>query len=208
VSIGVVLADDHPIFRQGMAALLSAEDAIDLLAQAGTGEETWQLIETLQPQVAILDQSMPDGSGIDIARRCEASALETRTVLLTMHDDAALALQAQQAGVAGFVLKDNSFEDLVLAVRTVAAGGTFLTPSIRAKLRALQRGGHCAIALSAREQETLRLIGLGHSSKAIARLMSISPRTIDTYRNRAMRKLGLHSLADVVRYTLKAGLLD
>lgn len=208
MTVTVILADDHPIFRQGLAALLQAQTDIALLAQAGTGEDAWRLIETLNPQVAILDLSMPDGGGIEVVRRCASAGLDTRTVLLTMHDEPALAIQAQQAGAAGFVLKDNSFEDLILAIRTVAAGGTFVSPVIQAKLRALQRTGRPATALSEREGAVVRLIALGHSSKEIARRMAVSPRTVDTYRNRAMQKLGLHSLAEVVRYAVKAGMLD
>lgn len=206
--LGVVLADDHPIFRQGLTALLQAEAGIALLAQAGSGEEAWRLIVTLQPQVAILDLTMPEGSGIEIARRCESAGLDTRTLLLTMHDEPTLVIQARQAGVAGYVLKDNSFEDLILAVQTVAAGGTFVSPALRAKLRALERTGQGPTLLSEREREVVRLVALGHSSKVIGRLMALSPRTVETYRNRAMQKLGLHSLAEVVRHAVRTGMLD
>jgi CheY-like chemotaxis protein len=116
------------------------------------------LIETHQPDIAILDLAMPRATGIEVARRVEAAALDTRVVLLTMHDDAATALQAQQAGVTGFVIKDNSFEELALAVRSVAAGGTFVTPAVRAKLNGLRRSGQRPVALSPREREVVRLI--------------------------------------------------
>ena len=207
MSIGVILADDHVIVRQGLAALLQAEPDIDLLAQAANGASAWDLIATHQPDIAILDLSMPQATGIEVARRVEAAALDTRCLLLTMHDDAAAALEAQEAGAAGYILKDNSFEELILAVRGIAAGGTFVSPSIRAKLRALQRNGQTHPALSDREREVLRLVALGHSSKEIARVLAISPRTVDTYRNRLMHKLGLHSVADVVRYAVQGGML-
>jgi DNA-binding NarL/FixJ family response regulator len=207
MSIGVIVADDHAIFRQGLASLLQAEADIVLLAQASTGAEAWGLIESTRPDVAILDLSMPQLSGIEVARRVEAAGLDTRIVLLTMHDDPSAVLQALETGVAGYVLKDNSFEELVQAVQSVAAGGTFVTPSIRAKLRTLQREGRPAVPLSPREREVIRLIALGNSSKEIARIMAISPRTVDTYRSRSMEKLGLHSLADVVRYAVQAGMV-
>jgi DNA-binding NarL/FixJ family response regulator len=207
MSIGVIVADDHAIFRQGLASLLQAEADIVLLAQASTGAEAWGLIESLRPDVAILDLSMPLLSGIEVARRVETTGLDTRIVLLTMHDDPSAVLQALETGVAGYVLKDNSFEELVQAVQSVAAGGTFVTPSIRAKLRTLQREGRPAVPLSPREREVIRLIALGNSSKEIARIMVISPRTVDTYRSRSMEKLGLHSLADVVRYAVQAGMV-
>ncbi len=207
MSIGVILADDHAIVRQGLAALLQAEPDIALLGQAADGAAAWSIIAKHQPDIAILDLSMPQATGIEVTRRVEAAALDTRCLLLTMHDDPAAALEAQAAGAAGYILKDNSFEDLVLAVRSIAAGGTFVTPSIRAKLRALQRNGQRSIALSNREREVIRLVALGHSSKEIARVLDISPRTVDTHRNRLMHKLGLHSVADVVRYAVQGGML-
>ena len=205
--ISAIVADDHAIFRQALAPLLQAEAGIALLAQAADGREAWKLIESLRPDVAILDVSMPEITGIEIAQRVEAAGLDTRVLLLTMHDDPLSAIQAQEAGAAGYVLKDNSFEELVLAVQTIAAGGTFVTPSIRAKLREYQRNGRATSALSPREREVIRLIALGNSSKQIARLMDISPRTVDTYRNRLMEKLGLHCLAQVVRHALLAGII-
>ncbi len=205
--ITVIVADDHAIFRQGLASLLQAEADIALLAQAADGAEAWGLIESLRPEVAILDLSMPQLTGIEVTRRVEEAGCDTRIVLLTMHDDPSAVLQAQEALVAGYVLKDNSFEELVQAVRTVATGGTFVTPSVRAKLRGLQRNGRPTMALSPREREVIRLIALGNSSKETARLLGVSPRTVDTYRNRLMEKLGLHSLADVVRYAVQAGMV-
>jgi DNA-binding NarL/FixJ family response regulator len=207
VPLGVILADDHAIFRQGLAALLQGEPDIALLAQAADGEAAWVLIETHQPGVAILDLAMPKATGIEVARRVAAAALDTRVVLLTMHDDAATALQAQEAGVAGFVVKDNSFEELALAVRAVAAGGTFVTPAVRAKLNALKRNGDRPVDLSPREREVVRLIAAGQSSKEIGRALAISPRTVDTYRDRLRDKLGLRSVAEVVLYAVQCGML-
>ncbi len=207
MTLGVILADDHAIVRQGLAALLQGEPDIALLAQAADGEAAWGLIETHQPDIAILDLAMPKGTGIEIARRVQAAALDTRVVLLTMHDDAATALQAQEAGVTGFVVKDNSFEELTLAVCTVAAGGTFVTPAVRAKLNALRRNGDKPVALSPREREVIRLIAAGQSSKEIGRALAISPRTVDTYRDRLRDKLGLRSVAEVVLYAVQYGML-
>ena len=207
MSITVIIADDHAIFRQGLVPLLEAASDIELVAQTANGKDAWQLIESLRPDVAILDISMPDVTGLDVARRVEAAKLPTRIVLLTMHDDPSAALEAEASGVAGYVLKENSFEDLLLAVKTVAAGGTFLTSSLRAKLRELERTGHPVMALSPRERDVVGLIAQGHSSKEIARRMGLSPRTVDTYRNRLMRKLDLHCLADVVRYAVMARII-
>lgn len=205
--LSVILADDHAIVRQGLAALLQGVPDISLLAQAADGEAAWELIETHQPDIAILDLAMPRATGIEVARRVEAAALGTRVVLLTMRDDAATALQAQQAGVTGFVTKDNSFEELALAVRSVAAGGTFVTPAVRAKLNGLRRSGQRPVALSPREREVVRLIAGGQTSKEIGRALAISPRTVDTYRDRLRDKLGLHTVAELVLYAAQCGLL-
>lgn len=206
MTISVILADDHAVLRQGLAPLLEMEPDIVLLAQGTNGQEAWQQIQALQPDVAILDIGMPELSGIEVAREVEAQGLETRVVLLTMRDDPNAAADAQEAGASGYVLKDSAFEELLLAVRTVAVGGTFMTPSIQAKLRELKRSG--TVTLSAREREVIRLIALGKSSKEIARMLDISPATVGTYRNRLMEKLALHTVADVVRYAVRAGMVD
>ena len=204
--IRVISADDHALFRQGLAALLKMVEGIDLLAQAANGREAWDLIERQQPDVAILDICMPGMTGIEITRKTSAAGFATQVILLTAHEDPVVAIEAQEAGAAGYVLKDNSVEELVIAVRTVAAGGTFVTPVIRAKFRELQRHGRATTVLSPREREVIRLIALGKSGKEIARIMEISPRTVDTYRDRLMDKLQAHTVADVVRYAVRAGM--
>ena len=208
MTISVILADDHAVLRQGLAPLLKMEPDIDLLAQAANGQEASQQIQVQRPDVAILDIGMPELSGIEVAREVAAQGLETRIVLLTMCNDPNTAADAQEAGASGYVLKDSAFEELLLAVRTVAAGGTFMTPSIRAKLRELKHRGCADVTLSAREREVVRLIALGNSSKEIARILEISPATVGTYRNRLMEKLALHTVADVVRYAVRAGMVD
>jgi DNA-binding NarL/FixJ family response regulator len=175
--ISVLLADDHTIVRQGLAALLKKVAGIALLGEAANSREARDLIERLQPDVAILDIGMPEMTGIEVVRKTSAAGLATQVVLLTAHDDPLIALNAQEAGAAGYVLKDNSFEELVRAVQTVAFGGTFVAPAIRAKLRKLQRQGRMTPVLSPREREVMRLIALGKTGKEIARFMGISPRT-------------------------------
>ena len=205
--ITIVLADDHAIIRQGLTPLFEAEEGMELVAEAGNGQEAWTLIESLRPDVAILDVSMPEMTGIEVTRRVVDAGVSTRIILLTMHEDPSAVLEAQEAGASGYVLKDNSFEELVQAVRIVVAGGSFVTPSVQQKLRKLQAEGRLATLLSKREREVIKLIAEGRSSKEIARLMDISPRTVDTYRKRLMEKLDLHTLADVVRYAVRTGMI-
>lgn len=204
----ILIADDHDIFRQGLAALLDAEEGLVLLSQAGNGREAWEHIKSLEPDIAILDINMPDMTGIEVTRKTVDSGLKTQVVLLTMYEDPSTVLEGQEAGASGYILKDNSFEEMVTAVRTVVCGGTFVTPSIREKMQKMKRDGQSAVQLSKREREVITLIALGKSSKEIARVMEISPRTVDTYRKRLMDKLGLKNLAEVVRYAVRLGVVS
>ena len=203
----LLLADDHAIFRQGLLRLLNGWPEAKVVGEAADGREAWALIATLQPDVAIVDIEMPQMSGIEIMQRVQKEKLPTRIVLLTMHDEPALALEAERFGVDGYVLKDNTFEELLRALKTVVAGGRYMSPSVSDNLKAfcLEGGG---ATLSARELEVLKLIASGLSSKAIARTLNISPKTVETYRHRLMSKLNLHSVAELVRYAVRVGLLS
>jgi DNA-binding NarL/FixJ family response regulator len=206
--MSVLLADDHTMVRQGLVRMLAAEPDFEVVAEAADGETAWQQIRSRAPDLAILDLAMPGMSGTEVARRVGRAALDTRCLLLTMHDDPGTALEAQQAGAAGFVIKDNSFEELTLAARTVSAGGSFMTPAVRARLQALRRAGHRPVPLSDREQQVARLLAAGHSSKQIGLTLGVSPRTVDTYRRRLMDKLGVHTVKEVVRWAVRRGLVD
>lgn len=208
MTITVTLADDHALLRQGLTPLLAQEHDIRLLDQASDGDQALRQIQQHQPDVAIIDVGMPLLSGIDVAHAVQDSRLPTRVLLLTMHNDPCAATNALQAGAAGYVVKDSLFEELLLAVRILAAGGTFMTPSLRHRLLDLQRQGCSTAALSAREREVVRLIALGNGSKEIARILDLSPRTVETYRKRLMEKLGVNSLAEVVRYALRTGMVS
>lgn len=207
-TIGVILAHGRGLLCCGLAALLAAEPDVELLEQVADGEAAWQVIRTREPDVAILDLALTKASGIDVVRRVAATTLGTRCLMLATHEDPSLAAQALQAGAVGYVIKDNRFEDLMLALRSIHAGGTFVSPSIAAKLRALRRDGADTLALSPREREVVRLLAVGKSSKEIARTLGISPQTVDTHRRRLMRKLKVRCAAEVVRYAVQSGLLD
>jgi DNA-binding NarL/FixJ family response regulator len=205
--IRLLLADDHAIFLQGLTKLLDAWSEAKVVAEAADGQEAWELILGHKPDVAIVDIKMPRMSGIEIAEHVRARGLSTRIVLLTMHDEPALALEAEQAGVHGYVLKDNTFEELSKAIKTVASGRRYISPTVSEKLQAfrLDSGG---VTLSPREREVLKLIASGLSNKAIARELDISPKTVETHRGRLMSKLNLHSVAELVRYAVQTGFLS
>ena len=202
--IRLLLADDHAIFRQGLGRLIHTWSEGQVVGEAADGQEAWQLIQALQPDVAILDIEMPKLGGIEILRKIRGHGLSTRVVLLTMHDEPALTLEAERAGAHGYVLKDNTFEELVRAIKQVAAGHGYMTPSVRDKLRAFRLNGGDR-TLSPREQEVLKLIVSGLSNKAIAKTLNISPKTVETHRERLMNKLNLHSVAELVRYAIRTG---
>jgi DNA-binding NarL/FixJ family response regulator len=202
--IRLLLADDHAIFRQGLTTMFAARPDVEVVAEAGDGREAWDLILKRKPDVAVVDIKMPKMSGIEIAEHVRAYRIPTRVVLLTMHDEPALALEAEDAGVHGYVLKDNTFEELSEAINKVAAGHRYVSPSVSEKLHAfrLNSGG---VTLSPREREVLKLIASGLSNKAIARELGISPKTVETHRGRVMTKLNLHSVAELVRYAVRTG---
>lgn len=187
--------------------MLAAEPDFEVIAEAADGEAAWKCIQKHRPDIAILDLNMPKASGIDVARCTERAGLDTRCLMLSMYSHPAAVQEALQVGAAGYVLKDNSFEELVAALRIVGAGGTFVSPTLGAKLRDLRRNRPGAAALSAREQEVAHLLATGRSSKEIGRHLSISPLTVDTYRRRLMEKLGLHSVKEVVRYAVESGMM-
>jgi len=206
-TIRVLLAGVQGMFRQGLASLLEAECDVGSVVQVGDGESAWRAIRTGEPDVAIIDLVLPDASGFEVVRRVDAAALGTRCLMLASHEDPVLASQALRAGAAGYVIKQGRFEELMLALRSIEAGGTFVSPSLADKLRSLRRNGPHIPVLSPREQDVVRLLAAGKSSKGIARTLEISPQTVDTHRRRLMRKLRLHSATEVVRYAVQIGLI-
>lgn len=208
MSTRLILADDHTMFRQGLEAFLQCQADLELLGQATNGDQAWEMIQGLRPDVAVLDITMAGLSGIEVARLNAEAGFLTRIVVLTMHNDQRLALEAQEAGVDGFVLKENTLDELLTAIATVTEGGSYVTPTLQVVLRGLQRRGQGVVLLSERERQVLTLLAGGNSSKQVARAMEISPRTVDTYRKRLGDKLEMGSLAEMVRYAVRVGLVE
>jgi len=207
--ITVVIADDHVIFRQGLLKLLQSAENIDVVADTGSADEALRLIVEKQPDVAILDISIPVLSGIEIMEEVQRKGIGTKIVFLTMHSDPLTAKRAIQANASGYVLKDDAFEDLLYAVKAVASGGTFVSPSISEKVLKLESGREKeGSMLTGREREVLQLIASGLTNKKIADKLSISVKTVETHRTRILQKLDVHTTADLVRYAIKTGLLD
>ena len=211
--ISVLLADDHAMLRAGLRALISAEPDLTVVGEAGDGEEAVRLTERLRPDVVVMDISMPVKDGLAATGEITQRIPETRVLVLTMHAEEQYLLRVLESGGSGYVLKRSADRELMEAIRTVHRGEAFLYPSAtRLLLQAYQRGEHpeppAGGKLSEREGEVLRLTAEGYSNTEIGKQLYLSPKTVDTYRQRIMEKLGLHHRAELVRYALDIGLLQ
>ncbi len=210
----LVIADDHPIVRAGLRALLAAEPDFHVAGEAANGLEAVQLVERLRPDVLVVDVLMPKLNGLEVVRQVRHRAPHVRVVVLSMHDSEAYVLEALRHGAAGYVLKDSSTDHLVQAVREVAAGRRFLSPplterAIEAYLSRAQTTVRDAYEmLTTREREVLQLVAEGATTAEIAGRLSLSPRTVEMHRGNVMRKLNLHTPTDVIRYALRRGIIS
>ncbi len=214
--ITAVLADDHPIVRQGLRALLEGEGRCRVIGEAADGLTAFDLIARLRPDVAILDVQMPDLGGLEVARRAHETYPETRVVILSMHADEPFVLEALRHGVAAYVLKGEATTDLLAAVQAALAGRRFLSAplnerAIDAYARRVETSGQPLDRyelLTNREREVLQLAAQGLGNAEIGARLAISPRTAETHRANLLRKLGLASQTDLVRFAVGRGLLS
>jgi len=212
----IVLADDHPIVRQGMRGLLELEPGFVVVGEAGDGREAVELVERLQPDVAILDLMMPELNGLEVARRALRLSPRTRVVILSMYSDEPHVLEALRAGAMAYVLKGTSTETLIFALREAMAGRRYLSPPLSdravevylAQIGTAERPTDRYELLTAREREVLELVARGASYAEIADKLTISPRTAETHRTNLMRKLDLRTQADITLYAVQRGLID
>lgn len=211
-STTIVLADDHPIVRQGLRTLLNTEPDLSVVGEASTGNEAVELVEKLKPALLIVDLKMPGLDGLEVTRQISQRVPETRILILSMHANEAYVTEGLKCGAAGYVLKDADISNLIQAVRDVAAGGRYLSAPlseliVAAYLRKSQDGSLDPYeTLTARERQVLRLAAEGCTNADIATRLSISIRTAETHRAHLMRKLGLKSYTDLVQYALRRGI--
>ncbi len=211
--ITIVLADDHHIVRQGLRTLLEAERDFSVLGEAADGLEVVDLVDSLQPDVLVVDLMMPGLGGLDATRQVKQRSPQTQVIILSMHANEAYVLEALKNGAVGYVLKDSSTANLVQAVHEAVAGRRYLSPPLSEhKIEAYIQKAKNAIldpyeALTVREREILHLVAEGYTSPEIAKRLSISPRTVEAHRRNFMRKLELHSQTDLIRYALRRGIL-
>ena len=213
--IRVLLADDHTLMREGVRRILSADGGIEVVAEVGDGQAA--VAETLarQPDVAVLDITMPGGGGLEAARQIRRQAPEVRILILSMHLQPEYLLESVRAGAHGYLVKDAAASELVTAVRSVCAGDSYYSAAVSAQMSDLLRrkleGEEVTNALerlSPREREVLRHIAEGSSNKEIASTLGISVRTVETHRDSLMKKLGIHSVAGLTRFALRCGLVS
>lgn len=205
----IVLVDDHPIVLLGLRNLIASADDLHLVGEAASGASGLKIIRETRPDVAVLDISMPDMSGIALASRLRDERLPVRLLALSVHEDRAYLNQAFQAGIHGYVLKRSAAEILIPAIRVVRFGGMFVDPAVASHVIPSRNVASRARAsqLTDRESEVLRLIARGLSNKEIARQLAVSIKSVETYKARGSQKLALKTRAEIVRYAASQGWL-
>jgi DNA-binding NarL/FixJ family response regulator len=203
----VVLADDHPIVRKGLASLIEEVSWLRIVAQESDGLKAWQHIQQLRPNIAVVDFTMPQLTGLEVARNVQEQRISVAVVLLTMHKEEDLLNDAIDAGVLGYVLKENATDELLNCLRSVAAGQPYLSPALsqflvrrQQNVRSFAKGQVGLDQLTQSEWRVLRLIAEGRTSKEIAEVLGISSRTVDNHRFNISDKLGLRGTHSLVKF--------
>lgn len=212
--LDLVVADDHTMMRQGLCKILDEQPDWHVVAQASDGREAVKLVLEREPHVAILDIGMPLLNGIEVTRQLSRRLPRLHVLILSMHAEEAYITQALQAGAQGYLLKDSADVELIRAVSSVAAGKSYFSPAVARVMlddyvRHLAQKGIVDRydSLSEREREIFQLVAEGHSNKAIAQLLSVSPATVETHRAHVFQKLDVHNTAELVLYAVRRGVI-
>jgi DNA-binding NarL/FixJ family response regulator len=212
MSIRILLADDHAIVRQGLHSLLEKETDIEVVGEAENGREAMQLVRELQPDIVIMDITMPNLNGIDATHEIVTEFPKVKVIALSIHSHKQFIAAMLRAGASGYILKECLFSEFVQAVRTVAASGTYLSPKITNMVvsdyveRLAAATNSSLSKLSDREHEVLQLLAEGKSTKQIALELHVSPKAIEANRRHIMEKLNIHSIAELTKYAVYEGL--
>ena len=212
--IRVVIADDHHLVRQGIRALLEKAGDIEIVGEAADGQEAIELVQRLLPDVLVIDIAMPRLNGVEAVGRLRGLGVKTRALILSMYSDATLVRQALHNGAKGYLLKRAVSEELLLAVRAVSRGDTFLSPEVAGPLLNALANSHGRVEerepldqLTSREREVLQLIAEGNTNRQIAKSLDLSEKTVEKHRGNLMTKLNVHDTAGLVRLAIKYGLI-
>jgi two-component system response regulator NreC len=205
----ILLADDHAIVREGIRLVLERA-GFEVVAEAADGQEALALTRQHQPDVAVVDVSMPHTNGLTATEEIRRACPDTRVILLTVHTEASYIVEGIRAGAAGYVLKTHAAHDLIRAIQEAVRGGNYVSPEVSlALLEACQRPANFdVVPLTARERQVLQAIAEGATTKEVARQLHISVKTADSHRTRIMQKLDLHQTAGLVRYAIRRGLIE
>lgn len=211
--IRVLVADDHMIVRTGIRHVLESDEGFEVVGEAANGAEALSLAAELRPDVVVLDISMPDGSGLQVAARLGSGSAGPRVLILSMHNNPEYVLESVRAGAHAYLLKDTAATELRSAIRAVCRGESYFSPPVASRLSAAVRGEHQAHAaaldqLTGREREVLVGIARGRTNKEIATELGISHRTVETHREGLMRKLQIRTVAELTRFALGAGIME
>ncbi|MEO8717158.1 MAG: response regulator transcription factor [Burkholderiales bacterium] len=205
----LLLADDHQIVREGLRALLE-KAGHEVVGEAADGHEACKLARSLNPDIAVLDLSMPLLNGMDAAREIRSLSPEVKTIMLSMYPDKRYVLQALKVGAKGYVLKAQAADDLLRAILEVARGEVYLSPEVAESVvnAYLDKDETVKDPLTPRERQVLQLVAEGSSTKAVAKKLNISFKTAESHRNHIMKKLGIHDVVALMRYAIHAGLVQ
>jgi len=212
MSIRVLLADDHGIIRQGLRSLLEKRPDVEVVGEADDGYRALELVRQLQPDIAVMDITMPNLNGVDATRKIVDEFANVRVIALSIHSNRRFVSDMLRAGASGYILKECLFDELVQAIRAVAAGSIYLSPRITGVVvddyvERLSVTSESELAgLTDREREVLQLLAEGNSTKAIALKLHVSYKTIESNRRRIMEKLDIHSVAELTKYAIREGL--
>ncbi len=213
----VLIVDDHPLFREGLKSILANCSWLEVVGEAESGREGARKAKKLSPDLVVMDLSLPDQSGIDVTRKIRSILPETRIMMLSMHSKIDYITEAFRAGATGYVVKESASERLVQCLKAISKGEYFLDTSISHKVvKSLMESDKKEAkitdagydTLTPREQQVMRLLADGRSTKDIAKELFISPKTVENHRTNIMNKLDLHSAMELVRYAAKLGLID
>ena len=210
--IRVLLVDDHTILREGLRSLLSLQEDIQVVGEAGDGQTALNLIAQLKPDIVVMDIAMPGMDGLEATRRIKKDFPETRVLILTQHDNREYVFSLLQAGAVGYILKKSGGAEVINAIRSTFSEGAFLPPGIAREVmdRYVQRpqAETGRPHLTDREKEVLRLIAEGKSNKEIAEQLFLSVKTVMVHRTNIMEKLDIHSRTELVKYAIRQGLIS
>lgn len=205
----ILLADDHAVVRQGFKLIINQQPDLEVIGEAGDGEECVRLAAQLNPNLVIMDIAMPKVNGVEATRRIMENCPDCKILILSMHKDAVYVRETLRAGAKGYLLKESIDQDLLRAIRAVAEGDGFLSPEVsRTVLDDYQKTEDPFDSLTAREREVLQMLAEGKVAKEIATELDISVYTVDAHRGRIMKKLSLRSSTEIVRFAMRKGLIQ